>query len=108
MACCAVCPMISLSIKSIALKLSFAVARMYFLALSMILVAPISYHITLTLASTLSSPHFEQLRRHPTAQLPVIDEHVQHTLEHDVIELVALVLQCRYGAQAGWNHTLVR
>jgi len=22
------------------------------------------------------SPHFEQLRRHPTAQLPVIDEHV--------------------------------
>ena len=25
--------------------------------------------------------HFEQLRRHPTVQLPVIDEHVQHMLE---------------------------
>jgi len=35
------------------------------------------------------SPHFEQLRRHPTAQLPVIDEHVQHMLEHDVIEPAA-------------------
>ena len=33
-----------------------------------------------------ASPHFEQLRRHPTTQLPVIDEHVQHMLEHDVIE----------------------
>jgi len=32
------------------------------------------------------SPHFEQLRRHPQAQLPVIDEHVQNMLEHDVIE----------------------
>jgi len=36
-----------------------------------------------------SSPHFEQLRRHPTAQLPVIDEHVQHMLEHDVIKPAA-------------------
>jgi len=35
------------------------------------------------------SPHFEQLRRHPTAQLPVINEHVQHMLEHDVIEPAA-------------------
>jgi len=35
------------------------------------------------------SPHFEQLSRHPTAQLPVIDEHVQHMLEHDVIEPAA-------------------
>jgi len=35
------------------------------------------------------SPHFEQLRRHPMAQLPVIDEHVQHMLEHDVIEPAA-------------------
>ena len=26
-------------------------------------------------------PHFEQLRRHPTAQLPVIDEHIQHMLD---------------------------
>jgi len=25
-----------------------------------------------------NSPHFKQLRRHPTAQLPFIDEHVQH------------------------------
>jgi len=33
-----------------------------------------------------SSPHFEQLCHHPTAQLLVIDEHVQHMLEHDVIE----------------------
>jgi len=36
-----------------------------------------------------NSPHFEQLRRHLTAQLPVIDEHVQHMLEHDVIEPAA-------------------
>ena len=36
------------------------------------------------------NPHFEQLRHHPTAQLPVIDKHVQHMLEHDVIEPVAL------------------
>jgi len=36
-----------------------------------------------------NSPHFEQLRRDPTAQLPVIDEHVQHMLEHDVIEPAA-------------------
>jgi len=36
-----------------------------------------------------SRPHFEQLRRHPTTQLPVIDEHVQHMLEHDVIEPAA-------------------
>jgi len=35
------------------------------------------------------SPHFEQLRHHPTAQLRVIDEHVQHMLEHDVIEPAA-------------------
>jgi len=35
------------------------------------------------------SPHCEQLLRHPTAQLPVIDEHVQHILEHDVIEPAA-------------------
>jgi len=35
------------------------------------------------------SLHFEQLRRHPTAQLPVIDEHVQYMLEHDVIEPAA-------------------
>jgi len=35
------------------------------------------------------SPHFEQLQRHPMAQLPVIDEHVQHMLEHDVIEPAA-------------------
>jgi len=32
------------------------------------------------------SPHFEQLRHHPTMQLPVIYEHVQHMLEHDIIE----------------------
>jgi len=35
------------------------------------------------------SPHFEQLRRNPTAQLPVIDKHMQHMLEHDVIEPAA-------------------
>ena len=34
-------------------------------------------------------PHFEQLRRHPTTQLLVIDEHVQHMLDHDVIEPAA-------------------
>jgi len=36
-----------------------------------------------------NGPQFEQLRRHPTAQLPAIDEHVQHMLEHDVIEPAA-------------------
>jgi len=35
------------------------------------------------------APHFEQLRRHPQAQLPVIDQHVQNMLEHDVIEPAA-------------------
>ena len=35
------------------------------------------------------TPHFEQLRRHPQAQLPVIDKHVQNMLEHDVIEPAA-------------------
>jgi len=34
-------------------------------------------------------PHFEQLRRHPTTQLPMIDEHVKHMLAHDVIEPAA-------------------
>ena len=36
-----------------------------------------------------NTPHFEQLRCHPTMQLPLIDEHVQHMLQHDVIEPVA-------------------
>jgi len=36
------------------------------------------------------APHFEQLRRHPQAQLPVIDEHVQNMLEHDLMEPAAL------------------
>ena len=36
-----------------------------------------------------NNPHFEQLRRHPTTQLPVIDEHVSHMPEHDVIEPAA-------------------
>ena len=31
-------------------------------------------------------PHYEQLRRHPTSQLPVIDEHIDQMLRHDVIE----------------------
>jgi len=35
------------------------------------------------------SPHFEQLRHHPTALLPVVDKHVRHMLEHDVIEPAA-------------------
>jgi len=35
------------------------------------------------------APHFEQLQRHPQAQLSVIDEHVQNMLEHDVIEAAA-------------------
>jgi len=35
------------------------------------------------------APHFEQLRRNPQAQLPVIDDHVQNMLEHDVIEPTA-------------------
>jgi len=34
-------------------------------------------------------PHFEQLRRHPMTQLPMIDEHVEHMLAHDVIEPAA-------------------
>jgi len=36
-----------------------------------------------------NSPHFEQLRRHPMAQLPVVDKRVQNMLEHDVIEPAA-------------------
>jgi len=35
-------------------------------------------------------PHFEQLRRHPTSQLLVIDKHVEEMLQHDVIEPAAL------------------
>jgi len=35
-------------------------------------------------------PHFEQLRHHPTMQLPLIDERVEHMLQHDVIEPAAL------------------
>ena len=34
-------------------------------------------------------PHFERLRRHPTCQLPVIDDHVEGMLRHDVIEPAA-------------------
>jgi len=33
-----------------------------------------------------NTPHFEQLRHHPTTQLPMIDEHVEHMLVHNVIE----------------------
>ena len=36
-----------------------------------------------------NAPHFEQLRRHPTTQLPVIDRHVDEMLQHDVIEPAA-------------------
>jgi len=36
-----------------------------------------------------NSPHFEQMRHHPMVQLPVIDEHVQNMLEHDVTEPAA-------------------
>ena len=36
-----------------------------------------------------NQPHFEPLRRHPTCQLPIIDEHVDAMLEHDVIEPAA-------------------
>jgi len=31
-------------------------------------------------------PHFQQLRRHPTTQLPIIDERVEDMVAHDVIE----------------------
>ena len=33
-----------------------------------------------------NASHFEQLRHHPTTQLPIIDEHVENVLCHDVIE----------------------
>jgi len=33
-----------------------------------------------------NTPHFEQLRRHLMTQLPMINEHVEHMLTHDVIE----------------------
>jgi len=33
--------------------------------------------------------HYERLRRHPTCQLPTIDEHVEQMLLHDVIEPAA-------------------
>ena len=36
-----------------------------------------------------STPHYERLRRHPTCQLPVINEHVEQMLQHDVIEPAA-------------------
>jgi len=36
-----------------------------------------------------NTPHFEQLRQHPTTQLPMIDELVEHMLAHDVIEPAA-------------------
>jgi len=36
-----------------------------------------------------NAPHFEQLQRHPTMQRPIIDEHVEHMLAHDVIEPAA-------------------
>jgi len=36
-----------------------------------------------------NTPHFEQLQRHPTTQLPMIDEHVEHMLAHDIIEPAA-------------------
>jgi len=36
-----------------------------------------------------NAPHFEQLRRHPMTQLPMIDEHVEHMLAHNVIERAA-------------------
>jgi len=36
-----------------------------------------------------SMPHYEQLRRHPTNQLPVIDEHADQMLRHNVIEPAA-------------------
>jgi len=34
-------------------------------------------------------PHYEPLRRHPTSQLPLIDQHVEAMLRHDVIEPAA-------------------
>ena len=33
-----------------------------------------------------SKRHFEQLRRHPMAQLPPVDAHVDEMLKHDAIE----------------------
>jgi len=36
-----------------------------------------------------NTPHYERLRRHPTSQLPVIDQHVEQMLQHDVIEPAA-------------------
>ena len=36
-----------------------------------------------------NAPHFEQLRWHPTTQLPMIVEHIEHMLAHDVIEPAA-------------------
>ena len=34
-------------------------------------------------------PHYEPLRRHPTSQLPLIDQHVEAMLRHDVVEPAA-------------------
>ena len=36
-----------------------------------------------------NAPHYERLRRHPTTQLPMIDQHVEQMLQHDVIEPAA-------------------
>ena len=57
--------------------------------------------------TTDSSPHFEQLRHHPMTQLSVIDEHVQHMLEHDVIEPAASPW-CSNGSVARWHHVPMR
>jgi len=51
-----------------------------------------------------SGPHFEQLRRHPTAQLPVIDEHVQR---RDRARSFAMVLQRGNGQETGWHYETV-
>ena len=33
-----------------------------------------------------NAPHYERLRRHPTTQLPIIDQHVEQMLQNEVIE----------------------
>jgi len=61
---------------------------MSFLAQSLTLGEQIFCSIALILVTT-SPLHYERLRRHPTCQLPTIDEHVEQMLQHDVIEPAA-------------------
>ena len=72
---------------------------MSFLAQSTTLIIPVFSH---RIDTSDNVRHFEQLRRHRTMQLPLIDEHVENMLQHDVIEPTAspwcsnVVMVCKH------------